>query len=85
MRPHACLRDMPPEVCAAANAAGTILIYAPFGCDVTTTLPTSAYACNAFDMTSKRYMRPEIAEGEQLTLLMPPCMGDVLYILSPKK
>lgn len=84
MRPLTCLRDMPPEVCAATNAAGTILIYAPFGCDVTTTLPTSAYECNAFDMTSKRYMRPEIAEGEQLTLLMPPCMGDVLYILTPK-
>ncbi len=47
--------------------------------------PASAYECNAFDMTSKRYMRPETAEGEQLTLLMPPCVGDVLYILSPKK
>lgn len=85
MQPLDCLKGMPPQVRAARAANGTVLIYAPYGCDVSTNLNVRDYRFDAFEMEHKRYMKPtHLRPDGEATICMPQCNTDVLHILTPQ-
>ena len=84
MKPAAYLSDMPEDVRCAETEDGTVVIYAPYACDLRTLLCAGAYDCRAFDMENRRLFVPEPMPGDKLGFLMPQCNADVLYILGKK-
>lgn len=83
LRPASCLKNAAPQIRAGETADGTILIYAPYGCDIATLLSADDYLCDGIEMTHKRYMKPETGRSEsgEIILSMPQCNSDMLYIL----
>lgn len=85
MLPLDCLKEMPPQICAAETSDKTVLIYAPWSCDIATTLDAASYEIDAFDLEHKRFMKPAAVHADGgMILLMPQCNADVLYVLTPK-